>query len=316
MNLLKLIIVLLVGGAAMKAQAYQTKKVEFKSHGETLVGTLYLPDGKDKKHPGVVVTGAWTTVKEQMPKTYAIELANRGYAALTFDFRGWGESSGKFRFVEDPQRKTEDIIEAVNFLATQPEIESNKIAGLGICASSGYMAAAYTKNNKLKSVALIAPWLHNEEMATAVYGGKEAVSGLIKAADQAEAEFKKTGKLTTAVAASSTDKNSIMFQAPYYTQKDRGLIKEYDNKFNVASWKGWLTYNALESATKLPGKILLVGSEKIALPQGVKEYAKLGGKNVIQANLGTYNQFEFYDVKSAVSEASDKVASHFNSELK
>ena len=76
------------------------KDVTFESQNETLVGTLFLPntyqDGD--RLPGVVVTGAWTTVKEQMPSTYATQLAHRGYAALVFDFRGWGESQGSITF--------------------------------------------------------------------------------------------------------------------------------------------------------------------------------------------------------------------------
>ena len=74
------------------AEAAMKKQVNFESQNQTIIGDLYLPDNYQdgQKLPGVVVTGAWTTVKEQMPTTYAIELANKGYAALVFDFRGWG----------------------------------------------------------------------------------------------------------------------------------------------------------------------------------------------------------------------------------
>ena len=312
-----LITLLALGGLIMEAQAYETKKVHFTSNGEMIVGTLYLPAAtKEKaKHPGVVITGAWTTVKEQMPKTYAITLAQRGYSALTFDFRGWGESGGKNRFLEDPSRKTADIIAAVQFLATRPEVDATQIVGLGICASSGYMAAAYTQTPYLKSVALVAPWLHNTAIVNTVYGGPESVAKLLSAAEQAANEFQKSGKLTTAPAASTTDANAIMFQAPYYTEKDRGLIKEYDNQFNIASWKGWLTYNAMESAPKLPGKILLVGSDEMALPQGAKEYTKLAGDKVEQVWLPGFTQFDFYDQKNAVTAAADSVAQYFNKTL-
>ena len=47
--------------------------------------------------PAVIVTGAWTTVTEQMTGIYARELANRGLATLAFDFTGWGESGGEPR---------------------------------------------------------------------------------------------------------------------------------------------------------------------------------------------------------------------------
>ncbi|WP_186376220.1 alpha/beta hydrolase, partial [Hyella patelloides] len=76
------------------AIAAQIKEVNFKSNNQNLVGNLYLPDDYQEgdKLPGVVVTGAWTTVKEQMPATYAEAMADRGYAVLAFDFLNWGES--------------------------------------------------------------------------------------------------------------------------------------------------------------------------------------------------------------------------------
>ena len=53
------------------AEAARVKEVTFESNDRTLVGDLYLPDEyrEGDKLPGVVVTGAWTTVKEQMPAT-------------------------------------------------------------------------------------------------------------------------------------------------------------------------------------------------------------------------------------------------------
>jgi uncharacterized protein len=51
-------------------------------------------DRLDIRQPAVIVTGSWLTVKEQMPETYAVRLAERGYTAFTFDFTGFGESGG------------------------------------------------------------------------------------------------------------------------------------------------------------------------------------------------------------------------------
>ncbi|NRA65652.1 MAG: alpha/beta hydrolase [Pseudobacteriovorax sp.] len=299
------------------ALGFSEKQISFKSQGITLKGTLFLPTGFSTKQkiPGVIVTGAWTTVKEQMPRTYAIEMANRGYAALTFDFTGWGESEGKNRYMEDPVGKTQDIIAAVEYLHSRKEIDNRKIAGIGICASSGYMADAYTMTKKLKSVTLVAPWLHSPEIAKSVYGGEDSVNKLLSAADEARDQFKRTGRLTTAVAASTKDKNSIMFKAPYYTEKDRGLIKEYDNKFNIGSWRPWLTYDAMASAKKLPGPILFVGSDAMALPKGAETYASLAKGKVTKVWLDNITQFDFYDQKNAVSRAVDSAHMHFTKYL-
>lgn len=300
------------------SEAAKVKKVTFASQGRELVGNLYLPDGyeQDQKLPGVVVTGAWTTVKEQMAGTYAKELANRGYAALAFDFRGWGESEDDIKYLEDPERKTEDINAAVNYLASRPEVNGSQIAGLGICASSGYMSDAALQNSNIQSLALVAPWLHNAEIVDAVYGGKQGVATLIQTGREAQNKYEASGEPTILEAASVTNENAVMFKAPYYTEADRGGIKEYDNKFNAASWEPWLSYDAIQTSDKLKKPTLIVHSESAAIPQGAKEYANRMGNRVEVIWLDNVTQFDFYDDPEAVKTSSDAVDNHFKKSLK
>ncbi|WP_239671052.1 alpha/beta hydrolase [Vibrio variabilis] len=121
-----------------------------------LAANLYLPEGVENP-PVVVVTGAWTTVKEQMPAVYAQALADQGYAAVTFDFRGWGQSDDTIKYLEDPTRKTEDIRAVIDAVANLEQVDGSRVAGLGICASSGYMMDATAGNDKVAAVALVAP---------------------------------------------------------------------------------------------------------------------------------------------------------------
>ena len=291
------------------ADAATMKEVSFESNNQTLMGHLYLPDDyqEGQKLPGVIVTGAWTTVKEQMPATYAAKMADKGYAALVFDFRGWGESGDSIRFLEDPVRKTEDIHAAANYLTTRPEVDRDRVAGLGICASAGYMSDAAAANPNIKSLALVAPWLHDAEIVDAVYGGKQGVQGLI----QLSRDASKADEPVYLEAASSTNDKAVMYQVPYYTETDRGLIPEYDNRFNVASWERWLTYDAIKTADVQDKPALLVHSDAAAIPQGAKEYVERGGDNVRLIMLENVTQFDFYDRPDAVETSSDAVAEHF-----
>ena len=295
-------------------EAAMKKRVTFESNGKTLVGDLYLPDTYQDGQvlPGVVVTGAWTTVKEQMAGTYAAQIADRGYVALAFDFRGWGQSPDEVQFLEDPARKKADINAAINFLASRPEVDRNRMGGLGVCASAGYMSDTALQNPHIKSVALVAPWLHNAEIVEATYGGKEGVSKLIQIGREAQASTEPV----ILEAASATNDKAVMYQVPYYTETDRGLISEYDNKFNVASWEPWLTYNAIETADKLKKPTVLIHSEVAAIPQGAKEYARRMGDNAKMIWLDGITQFDFYDQPKAVKTSSDAVADHFKATLK
>lgn len=279
--------------------------VSFISNGIELKGTVYKPINAVTPAPSVVVTGAWTTVKEQMSGTYARELAARGIVALAFDFTGWGESGGSRRYVEDPAVKTADINAAADYMAGREDVDASRLAGLGICASSGYMADAVARNSRLSRLALVAPWLHNPSMATAIYGGPDTVAGLI-ASSEIEASQPSATVLT---AASTSDDSSPMYQAPYYTEENRGLIAQYDNKFSVLSWKPWLTYDAQASADELAKPILMVGSSSIALPAGAEAYEARSQAPLEKLWLGDdVTQFDFYDRQDAVVAAADAVA--------
>lgn len=303
---------LLLAGTAL-ADEIQTRQVSFESGGATLAGTLYLPGNiqPGERRPGVIVTGAWTSIKEQMSGLYAREMAERGYAALAFDFRGWGASGGAIRFREDPAIKTADIVAAASFMASLPEVEPTQISGLGICASAGYMAEAASGNADFASVALVAPWLHNAGIVEAVYGGPEGVATLIATSREAEAS-EREGLPQVIVAASMTDETSLMFQIPYYTETDRGLIPEYDNSFNLASWEPWLTYDSVAVGAQLDKPTLIVHSEAAAVPQGAHAFFDLLHGDAAELWLENVTQFDFYDRPEPVTRAADAAAAHFS----
>lgn len=281
------------------------RSVSFDSHGNLLQGALYLPETATALLPAVVVTGAWTTVKEQMAGTYARELAVRGYAALAFDFTGWGQSEVKGHPVTwriPPPRQPTSTPLSPSWPRWR-RLTPPRISGVGICASSGYMAAAVADDDHFQRVALVAPWLHDPAMAEAIYGGTDAVAGLV-AASEAEGAAD-----TILLGTSTTDANAVMVQVPYYTEADRGLIPAYDNKFSVASWKPWLTYDAQASADRLTKPMLMVGSPAIALPAGAEAYAARARASVKTLWLGKdVAQFDFYDREDVVIASADAIA--------
>ncbi|MBL0924003.1 MAG: alpha/beta hydrolase [Sphingomonadaceae bacterium] len=300
--------------AVPPAEAASSKRVVFENNGSRLVGDLYLPDGykAGDKLPAIVVSGAWTTVKEQMAGRYAAEMADRGFAALAFDFTGWGQSEGPVRQLESPAIKTADIIAAAQYLTTRPEIDPNRIGALGICASAGYAVGAADQSPYIKSVALVAPWLHDRAIVDTVYGGQAGVAKLIAVGREAAA----SAAPRTIMAASTSDSNALMFQAPYYTERDRGLIPEYVNQFNLASWEPWLTYDALALAPRFSKPFAMVHSEAAAIPEGAKRFYAALTSTKSQLWLDNIGQFDFYDRDAPVTAASDFVAAHFAKSLK
>ncbi|MBF6193980.1 alpha/beta fold hydrolase [Nocardia sp. CDC186] len=290
-------------------------KVSFPSGDATLIGTLFLPDSDDPV-PGIVVAGTWTSVKELMADRYAEHLADRGYAALSFDFTGFGESSGTPREVENPARKIDDIHHATTFLAAQPSIDSHRLGALGICAAAMYMAGNAARDPRIGSLALIAPWLHDAAICEAVYGGADAVAEKIQIAEQARARFKETGEIDYVPVVSTTDPRAAMpYDIDFYLNPARGGIAAWPNRFAVLAWRDWLTFDSIALAPQITQPTLLVHSEDAAIPDGARRFhAGLAGRKDILWTQGS--QFDFYDQDPQVTLATDTAAAHFGRTLR
>ncbi len=105
-----------------------TERVHFYSEGARLAGILYLPDGADadESKAGIVLCHGFTGIKEFILPQYAEEFARAGFAALTFDYRGFGESDGqRGRLLW--QEQAADIINAITFLATRSDVDAERI---------------------------------------------------------------------------------------------------------------------------------------------------------------------------------------------
>jgi fermentation-respiration switch protein FrsA (DUF1100 family) len=293
----------------------ETRSVTFENEGATLSGTLYLPEGHEGAPlPVVVVTGAWTSVQEQMPANYAREMVERGFAAFTFDFRGWGKSGDlpqNVRFVESPAAKTSDIRAAFETVANLPEVDASQINGLGICASAGYMVDAVAGNALVQRIGLVAPWLQDEGIVEAVYGGEEGVKGLISVSQAAEAAG---GQIIPAAGPEGAE-GVLMPIGGYYYEADRGAIPEYDNQWNNAGWEGWLTYHPADNPQRLDKPLAIVHSESAAIPQGVRTFLNGFAGDPTMQWLEGVTQFDFYDNPEDVERAADTVATHFRAEI-
>ncbi|CAN9264052.1 unnamed protein product [Alternaria alternata] len=77
--------------------------------------------------PGVVVLGPYSFVKEQAPLQYGTRLADEGYAALIFDPRTVGESTGVPRRLENPLMKNEDVVSGLDYLASRGDVDAKKL---------------------------------------------------------------------------------------------------------------------------------------------------------------------------------------------
>ncbi len=290
-------------------------KVKFAAGDVTLTGNLFLPDATGPV-PGIVVAGTWTSVKELMADRYAERLADRGFAALSFDFTGYGESEGEPRDCEVPELKVRDINHAVGFLAGHPAVDADRLGALGVCAAAMYMSGNAADDPRVRSLALVAPWLHDPGICREVYGGEEGVEGRFAEAARARARYEATGEVEYVPVVSGSDPRAAMpFDIDFYLNPERGGLPQWPNRFAVMAWPDWLGYDSLSLAPRLSQPVLLVHSEDAAIPDGARRFhAALAGPKEFIWTEG--DQFAFYDQEPQVTTAVDAAAAHFDRTLR
>ena len=127
------------------------RKVSFKNQfGITLIGDLYTPKN-GKNGMAIAVSGPFGASKEQSSGLYAMKMAERGFVTCAFDPSFTGESGGEPRRTSSPDINTEDFLAAVDFLATLPDVDEEKIGIIGICGWGGIALNAAAADPRIKA---------------------------------------------------------------------------------------------------------------------------------------------------------------------
>ena len=136
-----------------------SRQVSFQVGGLRIEGSLYANRGSAKGPALVLLHGSSRPArKEALIQVLAKKFYDRGYAVLTFDFQGYGESedpgdhhqAGAFDFVRDTQK-------ALDFLLTQPGIDPERLYLFGHSLGAGVALALQSEDTRVKKMVLIGP---------------------------------------------------------------------------------------------------------------------------------------------------------------
>jgi fermentation-respiration switch protein FrsA (DUF1100 family) len=288
----------------------------FPANGTSLVGCVYRNvDDLVMPQPAVMVTGSWLTVKEQMPRTYALRLAEQGITAFTFDFTGFGQSGGSPRQLELPARKVADITAAADFLSTMSFVREGGVGHAGICASAQYALAAIARGARIRSFVSIAGWYHDAESVASFYGGEPGARLRIGRGRVALENWAKSGDVIMVPAyRPGDDRAGMFFELDYYGNPRRGAVPEWKNEMAEMSWLFWLTFDGVRSAVGVNAPTLMVHSDGCVFPDHAKAvHAALKGPKQMEWAEGS--QIDFYDQDAQVTRAVALMAPYFRATL-
>lgn len=284
-----------------------TERVTFEADGLRLVGELHLPDA-DAVAPGLVLTGPFTGVKEQVVGTYARRMAEAGFAALAFDHRGFGESAGR-RQHEDPGGKLADLRAAVGHLASHPAVDAERVGLLGVCLGGGYAVRAAAFDPRVRAVAGVAGG-YNSPAAFARSMGIDGYRAVL-------ARFVDSDDRMPAVSADGPAAMGGREPWEYYGT-ERSASPHWVNEVTAASLYALMTLDVLSSADLLGRTPLLVvhgTHDDYCSPDGARALVdRAAGPKTLEW-IETSNHIELYDSKEHVDRAVEFLVAFYGREL-
>ena len=220
-------LLLLSSGTAMAAEEI----INFEVAGQKVVGTLETPDGVEKP-PVVLMLHGFTGTRDELPVKDTDEgvfsrtarlLAEAGLASLRIDFRGSGESDGKWADTTFASQIA-DAEAAVDWLKANDKVDGARIAILGW--SQGGLVASHTAKARpeVKAVSLWAP-VANPLYTYPALLGQDVVTKAWGSAPETEI----TAKLPWG--ADTTLKAAFYQQLPIYSTP--AALADYDGPLQV-----------------------------------------------------------------------------------
>jgi dienelactone hydrolase/Ca2+-binding EF-hand superfamily protein len=164
-------------------EGVEKRAITIWSDGTRMAGDLYLPKNRKEgeKLPAIVFCAGTGGTKGGTGGRLGPIFAEKGYVALAFDYRGWGESESQLMAAE-PQPKpdekgeltikvkalrwqmnytdqTEDIRAAISFLAGEPTVDPQRIGIMGSSYGGGLVTYMAGTDPRVKCVVAQVPGL-------------------------------------------------------------------------------------------------------------------------------------------------------------
>ncbi|MEJ5996564.1 alpha/beta hydrolase [Pedobacter sp. Du54] len=299
----------------------KNEKVNFKSENQNIKGILCAKTNAHKK-PAVVILGPICSVKEQSPIQYATKLAEKGFVALCFDARGYGQSDGEPRQFESLKKKEQDVKAAIDYLTGRKDVDTNKIFLLGICNGTNEMMQVSIDDSRVKSLALISGNYLIKENMVQLLGNDTIFNNHLRRAKLAKDKFENTGEVEYINIVNKTGTEQLLPPIAiydwYYPWENKAPYFSYrggwQNKVAAMSELETLNFNALEVAEKVTKPTLVVHGE---LSDGGYLYAKKIFNSISTTNkksvwIDKTVHFQFYDDQIIIGRSVNEIAKWFN----
>lgn len=169
---------------APDAQICRMRKSTFRSEGVACAATLHLPVGVDAGPvPAILMLHGWGGVGGALLVPFIEGFVAAGFAVMTFDYPGWGDSDGWPRHVINPWARVRTAESALTHLKSQPEVDQRQVVLWGTSFGGGHAVELAAEHPDLLGVIAHVPMLDGRDAVKAVPVTRLLRFGLHAAAD-------------------------------------------------------------------------------------------------------------------------------------
>jgi fermentation-respiration switch protein FrsA (DUF1100 family) len=267
----------------MNIQSYQLQ--------EGIAATLRLPEGLSQP-PVIILCHGFCGIQDILLPSFAEAFVKAGFAAVTFDYRGFGASEGeRGRLI--PSMQIDDIITVIDWVKTLSEVDAARTGLWGTSLGGGHVFGAAVQRPAIGCIVSQLGFADGEEIVTGKMTAEEKagfVATLEKMADKRE----KTGKemFVAITKVLGDDESKAFFDA------NKSLFPAMDIKIPFLTVRETLNYKPAESAARVicPVMVVVAGNDSVNAPeQGKALYEATGSTTKTLLVEEGANHYEMYE---------------------
>ncbi|GLQ98072.1 UilS family quorum-quenching N-acyl-homoserine lactonase [Dyella mobilis] len=233
-----------------------------------IAATVYLP-AKEGKYPVVVLCHGFCGVQDLLLPQFAEAFAHAGYAAVTFDYRGFGRSGGDpGRLV--PALQIEDILEVVRWVRTREELDGERIGLWGTSLGGGHVMGAAMRTEDIRCIVSQLAFADGKQVVAGAMSHEEKLA-FADTLERMQAKKESTGRETmVSLPRVLSDEQSKAFYEKY-----RADHPSLDIKIPFLTVREMFRYRPAETAAQVtcPTLVIVAGRDKVNPPeQGIALY--------------------------------------------
>jgi uncharacterized protein len=253
--------------------------------------TLRRPDTQAPV-PVIILCHGFCGIQELLLPGFAEAFVGAGYAAVTFDYRGFGASGGEpGRLV--PAMQIEDIHTVIGFVKELPGVDASRVGLWGTSLGGGHVLAAAASDPSIKAVVSQLGFADGERVVTRNMTEAEK-QAFVATLERMHEKKQSTGReMMVAITKVLTDPQSKAF-----VEESRQRYPAMDIKIPFLTVREMLNYKPGVYAARVACPVLVVvaGEDGVNPPDHGKElFAALGTpvkKLHIEETAGHYDMYE------------------------